>query len=237
MPVDGLAKARMLELTFNLPRRRAPTLLLFGAHSDDIEIGCGGTVMELLRRYPASRVHWVVLSPGTAKRAREARRAAGLVLRDAKPKNVDVIVKDFRHAYFPSEFAAIKDFFEEVKRSVQPDVVFSHYRDDLHQDHRIVGELVWNTFRNHVILEYEIPKYDGGLGSPSVFMPVPSAVMQRKISVLMKVFSTQGNKQWFTPETFEGLMRMRGIECNAPSGYAEAFYSRKLVLSGGADQS
>ena len=220
----------MLGRTLNLSRRRSPSILLFGAHSDDIEIGCGGTVQELLKQFPAARVHWVVLSAGSRQRISEARRAAKALL--GKTQRSTVIVKDFRGAFFPSEHTQIKEFFEEIRRSIEPDLIFAHYRDDLHQDHRIVGELVWNTFRDHTILEYEIPKYDGGMGSPSVFVPLSAAAMRRKVSTLMKVFESQHGKQWFTPSTFEGLMRLRGIECNAASGYAEAFYSRKLVFGG-----
>lgn len=217
----------MIDLGLNLPGGRAAVFLFLGAHCDDIEIGCGGAVLELLKAYPQAKVHWVVLSSG-ATRAREARRAAAALLRRA----VDpvVVVKDFRGSYFPSEAVAIKEYFEELKRGVAPDVVFTHQREDLHQDHRIVGELTWNTWRNHLILEYEIAKYDGGLGSPCVFVPLPKATVKRKVDLLMKVFASQHDKQWFTPSTFEALMRLRGIECNAPDGYAEAFYCRKLVL-------
>lgn len=219
----------MLDVALNLPRGRAPVLLFLGAHCDDIEIGCGGTVLELLRRYPTARVHWVVLSSG-GNRGAEARQAARRMLGKAR---AELFIKEFRGAYFPSEIVAIKDFFEALKRSVRPDVIFTHCRDELHQDHRITAELTWNTFRDHLILEYEIPKYDGGLGSPSVFMPLSAAVMKKKINVLMQVFKSQHAKHWFTPETFSGLARLRGIECNAPSGYAEAFYVRKLVLARG----
>ena len=218
----------MLDLKLNLPRGRAPRFLFLGAHCDDIEIGCGGTVMELLHTYPKAHIDWVVLS-SEGPRAQEAQRAAKLLLRTAK--SVTLHIKDFRGAYFPSEAPAIKDFFETLKKSTAPDVIFTHQGTDLHQDHRIVAELTWNTFRNHFILEYEIPKYDGGLGSPSVFVPVSTATVRKKVDLLMKVFATQLSKSWFTPETFQGLMRLRGIECNAPSGYAEAFYSRKLVLA------
>lgn len=217
----------MIDLGLNLPGGRAPVFLFLGAHCDDIEIGCGGTVVELLERHPDAQVHWVVLSTG-AGREREARQAATMLLR--KCPSARIIVKEFRGAYFPSEVVAIKDCFEELKRQMSPDVIFTHLRDELHQDHRTVGELTWNTWRNHLILEYEIPKYDGGLGSPSVFVPLPAATVRRKIELLMKVFKTQHDKQWFTPSTFEGLMRLRGIECNAPSGFAEAFYCRKLLL-------
>ena len=228
MSLGRLALEPMLDLRFNLSGRKAPRFLFIGAHCDDIEIGCGGTVMELLRQYPRAKIDWVVLSSGP-QREKEARRAARALLRTAVEPNV--VVKDFRGAYFPSEAPAIKAYFEELK-AIQPDVVFSHFRDDLHQDHRIVGELAWNSFRDHVILEYEIPKYDGGLGSPSVFVPLAPATVRRKTALLMKVFTTQHHKQWFTPETFQALMRLRGIECNSHSGYAEAFYSRKLVLGG-----
>ena len=218
----------MLDLRLNLPARRAPRFLFIGAHCDDIEIGCGGTIMELLRRYPKARIHWVVLS-SNPKRATEARMGARLILGAAtRPA---ITIRDFRESYFPSEVPSLKSFFEELK-SISPDVVFSHYGQDLHQDHRVVSELTWNTFRNHMILEYEIPKYDGGLGSPSFFVPVPPVVMRRKVAILMKAFPTQKTKHWFSPDTFQGLMRIRGIESNAPGGYAEAFYVRKLVLGG-----
>lgn len=219
----------MLDLGLNLPGRRAPVFLFLGAHCDDIEIGCGGSVIEILKSYPGARIHWVVLSSGKVRES-EARGSARQLLRGAE--DVQVSVKEFRGAYFPSETEGIKDYFEQLKLSVTPDVIFTHGRDELHQDHRVVGELTWNTFRDHLILEYEIPKYDGGLGSPSVFVPLPMATVKRKVALLMKFFQTQLDKQWFTPATFEGLMRLRGIECNAPSGYAEAFYCRKLVLGG-----
>jgi LmbE family N-acetylglucosaminyl deacetylase len=216
----------MLSLKLDLPRRAAPRVLLIGAHCDDIEIGCGGTVSQLLTRYPRARIHYVVLSSG-AQRSAEARNAARRMLRGAVRPTI--VTEDFRNSYFPAQLTEIKQFFEQLK-TVQPDVVFTHYRDDLHQDHRIAGELTFNTFRDHVIFEYEIPKYDGGLGSPSVFMPLTAATVKRKVAMLMKEFPSQSGKRWFTPETFQALMRLRGIECNAPDGYAEAFYSRKIVL-------
>jgi len=217
----------VLDLTFNIPGKRPPRFMFIGAHCDDIEIGCGGTVIELLRRYPEASIHWIVLS-SEGERKNEAKLGAQSMLRRIHDRMVTI--KDFRGAYFPSEAPAIKECFEELKRGFEPDVVFAHSRKDLHQDHRIVGELAWNTFRDHMMLEYEIPKYDGDLGSPSVFVPLSAATVKRKVALLMRVFKTQHCKRWFTPETFQGLMRIRGIECNAPSGYAEAFYSRKLVL-------
>jgi LmbE family N-acetylglucosaminyl deacetylase len=217
----------MIQLRLARPDSKPPSLLFIGAHSDDIEIGCGGTAIELLRAHPHSTVTWVVLSTGTG-REREARQAARALLRGRDGARVEI--REFRGGYFPSEYAAIKDYFEGLKARVSPDVIFTHHRDDLHQDHRTVGELTWNTFRNHLVLEYEIPKYDAGLGSPGVFMPLAAATVRRKVALLMRVFRTQHARQWFTPSTFEGLMRLRGIECNAPSGYAEAFYGRKLTL-------
>ena len=204
------------------PRR----LLFIGAHSDDIEIGCGGTVLELLRDQPGASVKWVVLS-SEGDRGREAEGAAQVLLSGAHEPQIEI--ESFRGAYFPSEQSRIKDYFETLK-SFEPDLVFTHAREELHQDHRIVGELTWNTFRDQVIFEYEIPKYDGGLGSPSVFVPLSERTVESKIDLLMTAFRSQHEKRWFTPETFRALMRLRGVECNAPSGYAEAFFCRKMLL-------
>jgi LmbE family N-acetylglucosaminyl deacetylase len=208
---------------------RPPRLLFIGAHSDDIEIGCGGTVLQLLADHSDASVKWVVLS-SEGDRGREAEEAARVLLSGAR--DPDIEIESFRGAYFPSELARIKDYFETLK-SFQPDLVFTHTREELHQDHRIVGELTWNTFRDHVILEYEIPKYDGGLGSPSLFVPLSERTVESKIDLLMTAFRSQHDKNWFSPETFRGLMRLRGVECHAPSGYAEAFYCRKLLLGTG----
>lgn len=219
----------MTELGLLLPSERPPRLIFIGAHCDDIEIGCGGTVLELLRRHPGAEVCWVVLSSEGPRKA-EARRASKAMLRGAGA--CDVRILDFRGAYFPSQMAELKDAFEDIKRSHNPDVIFTHHRDDLHQDHRVVGELTWNTFRNHLILEYEIPKYDGGLGSPSFFVPIRPAFVKRKVDLLMRIFTTQHQRVWFTPDTFTSIMRLRGIECNAAGGHAEAFHARKIVLGG-----
>ena len=217
----------MLNLRPNVPRGRPLRLLFIGAHCDDIEIGCAGAVQQLLDEYPSARVHWLVLSSDST-RAGEARRSARMLLRRAQAPRV--MIEGFRNSYFPSEMAAIKECFEALKKTVSPDIIFSHHGADLHQDHRIVSELTWNTFRDHMILEYEIPKYDGGLGSPALFVPLRRAQVRRKIDVLMRVFGSQRSKRWFSPDTFQGLMRLRGVECNAPEGHAEAFYVRKLVL-------
>ena len=202
-------------------------VLCLGAHSDDIEIGCGGTVLRLLSDYPQTIIDWVVFA-AAPEREREARASAADFLSAAGRANVTI--KHFRKSYFPYVAAEIKDFFEELKRAVQPDLILSHHRHDLHQDHRLVAELTWNTFRNHLIAEYEIPKYEGDLGTPNLFVPLPRALADRKVELLLRHFVSQRDRSWFRAETFEGLMSIRGIECNAPEGRAEAFHVRKLTL-------
>jgi LmbE family N-acetylglucosaminyl deacetylase len=216
-------------LKFGLPvKQHGPTrLLCVGAHSDDIEIGCGGTILRLLSEDAAVEVHWVVLG-SSGHRDGEAVTSASAFLADARQKHV--IVKHFTDGFFPYVGADIKAFFEEMKRTISPDVVFTHYRHDLHQDHRLVSELTWNTFRNHLILEYEIVKYDGDLGAPNVFVDLDESTCQKKIKLLMDCFATQRDKDWFTPDAFLSLLRLRGIESKASGKYAEAFYCRKLVL-------
>lgn len=208
-------------------KRGALEVLCFGAHSDDLEIGCGGTVLELLDRDTPVNVTWVVLS-AVGVREREAITSARRFLAGAKRH--DIRVGQFRDGFFPSQHQEIKEYFEALKREVSPDIVFTHVRDDLHQDHRLVCELTWNTFRDHLVLEYEIPKYDGGLGSPAAFMPITRRNSARKVRLLMRGFATQRSKRWFTEDTFNAMLRIRGIECNSPSGHAEAFYVRKIVL-------
>jgi LmbE family N-acetylglucosaminyl deacetylase len=202
-------------------------VLCLGAHSDDIEIGCGGTLLRLLSERAGCEVQWVVFSGGDA-REKEARASAADFASDAG--SLAVTVKRFRESYFPSVWADIKDFFEEVRRQMNPDVVFCHRVQDLHQDHRVLGELTWNTFRNHLVLEYEIPKYEGDLGSPNVYVPLSTAQADRKVELLMHHFSSQRSRGWFRPSTFHGLMSIRGIECAAPDGRAEAFHARKIVI-------
>lgn len=211
----------------NLFSKDLKTVLCLGAHCDDIEIGCGGAILRLVQDHPLVRVYWVVLSSDPL-RAAEARRSADVFLLHAAGK--DVLIKEFRNGYFPSVGAEIKDCFEELKDTIRPDVIFTHCRNDLHQDHRIVSELTWNTFRDHLILEYEIPKYDGDLGTPNLYVPLPEDFWRKKIATLLECFPSQRDKHWFTPETFAALMRLRGIESNSRSGYAEAFYCRKAVL-------
>jgi LmbE family N-acetylglucosaminyl deacetylase len=205
---------------------RPLTFLLIGAHCDDIEIGCGGAVLRLVSRYPGARFVWVTLS-SDALRAAETRAAAGRLLAGAAESVV--LVEAFKGSYFPHCGPALKDYFETLK-AYQPDLILTHCRHDLHQDHRVTNELSWNTFRDHTILEYEIPKFDGDLGTPNVFFPLSHAEMNAKCDVLLECFPSQLQRQWFTRSTFEALARLRGIECNAPDGYAEAFYGRKLRL-------
>jgi LmbE family N-acetylglucosaminyl deacetylase len=202
-------------------------LLCLGAHSDDIEIGCGGTLMRLLEEHPGSSVRWVAFS-ATPEREREGRASAAAFLTSADSS--EVMVRDFRESYFPSMATDVKDFFETLKKGEVPDVVFTHRREDMHQDHRTIAELTWNTFRNHLILEYEIPKYEGDLGHPNVFVPLSEAVARRKIELLLLHFPSQRGKSWFRSETFEAVMRLRAVECNAPDGFAEGFYSRKILV-------
>lgn len=202
------------------------SVLCLGAHSDDIEIGCSGAVLRLAAGR-MSHVTWVVFS-SDAQRQREALRSAERLLTGV-PKQ-DIIVRSFRDGFFPYHGAEIKEYFEELKATLSPDVVFTHYRGDLHQDHRTISELTWNTFRDHLILEYEIPKYDGDLGSPNVFVELEEEVADRKVANLLDCFESQRGKRWFSDDLFRGLLRLRGMECNAQSGLAEAFHCRKLVL-------
>lgn len=200
-----------------------PRILCLGAHSDDVEIGCGGTVHRLLEAHPNAAVHWVVFG-AEGDRETEARESAARYL-DATP-GARVQVEPFRNSYFPEHWSEIKAVFEADLKPFAPTVVFTHYRDDRHQDHRVISDLTWNTFRNHLVLEYEIPKYDGDLGRPNLYVPLEAASVAHKVDGLMDVFATQRSRHWFSEETFRGLMRIRGLE--SATEYAEAFYSRKL---------
>jgi LmbE family N-acetylglucosaminyl deacetylase len=202
------------------------TVLFLGAHSDDIEIGCGGTILRLKEQYPGCAFHWVVFS-AIGVRETEAQRGVQLF---AGPGVFPPLLKSFRDGFLPFVGAEVKEVFEGLKRTISPDLIFTHYGKDAHQDHRLVSELTWNTFRDHLILEYEIPKYDGDVGQPSFFVPLSSEVCIEKIRNLMDTFPSQRCKRWFREDTFMSLMRLRGMECTAESGYAEAFYCRKLVI-------
>ena len=222
---NGHEHAAIAPLVLNAATGRPLRILCLGAHADDIEIGCGGTILKLLATYPDVEVRWVVFA-STPERAREARRSASRFLGSAHGSTV--VVKRFRDSFFPYIGADIKEAFEELKRQMAPDVIFTHYRDDRHQDHRVISDLTWNSFRNHLILEYEIPKYDGDLGAPNIFVPIAEELADEKVRLLLEHFPSQADKLWFDEELFRSVMRLRGME--ATTHYAEAFTCRKLRL-------
>lgn len=204
---------------------RLDHLLCLGAHADDIEIGAGGTILRLLRENPGTTVHWVVFS-AVGDREVEAKQSAASFLEQARARHV--VTRDFRDGFFPYQGEAIKQAFEVLKGEIQPDLILTHSALDAHQDHKLINELTWNTFRKHAILEFEIPKYDGDLGRPNLYVPLTDEICQRKIDHLMSAFVTQARKHWFTDETFRAIMRLRGVECG--ERYAEAYFSRKLTI-------
>jgi LmbE family N-acetylglucosaminyl deacetylase len=219
----------MLNLIADLDVSKPLRLVCIGAHSDDLEIGCGGTLMSWLESTRPIHVTWVVLT-SQGERAREARRSAKALLRSAA--HVDIALGDFRDGHLPTQYEAVKGFLESVKERAPADIVLTHRLEDRHQDHRLVGELTWNTWRDQIILEYEIMKYEGDLGQPNVFVPLSTRTMRRKSAHLMRHFGSQRSKSWFSDDNFVALARLRGLECRAQSGHAEAFHARKLVLRG-----
>lgn len=216
----------MRRLQLAAPGERLSVLCL-GAHSDDIEIGAGGTLLTMIADGVELDALWCVLS-GEGQREREARASAADFLAGAARVQVEVL--GFRDGFFPAEGARLKSWFETLKQRIVPDLVFTHYRADAHQDHREVCRLTWNTFRDHLVLEYEVPKWDGDIGQPNVYMPVSEAIRQRKVALLLEHFGSQRSKDWFDAKVFDGLTRLRGMECRAPECHAEAFYARKLAL-------
>jgi LmbE family N-acetylglucosaminyl deacetylase len=206
---------------------RVKRVLCLGAHSDDIEIGCGGTLLRMMEQSKSIEFYWLVLC-ANPERTVEARRSANAFLVRARKKTV--VVKPFRDGFLPYLGSPVKECFEELKKVFTPDLIFTHCRHDLHQDHRVVCELTWNTFRDHFILEYEVPKYDADLRSPNFFVPLSEAHARKKVKSLMRYFITQQNRQWFSEELFYSLMRLRAVEAASPAPYAEAFYSRKVLL-------
>ena len=216
-------------ISFNLDVSRSDPLrvLCLGCHSDDIEIGCGGTILRIVERYPNSQFYWTVFSAIGARRA-EAQRGAELFVGSERLEHL--LLKEFPDGFMPYVGSEVKLAFEEMKKLISPDIIFTHNGGDAHQDHRLLSELTWNTFRNHFILEYEIPKYDGDFRQPSIFVPLKRENYEAKVRFLLDAFQSQRSKSWFEESTFLSVMRLRGMECNAPSGYAEAFYCRKLVL-------
>jgi LmbE family N-acetylglucosaminyl deacetylase len=203
-------------------------VLCLGAHSDDIEIGAGGTLLQWMSAGAKLEVVWCVLSAGD-EREREARRSAAAFLAGSARASVEVM--HFRDGFFPAESEAIKKWFEALKVRIQPDLILTHRRDDAHQDHREVCRHTWSTFRNHLVLEYEVPKWDGDFGQPNLYVPLAAHTFARKIDLLLEHFGTQRSKDWFDRDTFSGLARLRGMECRAPERYAEAFFANKLVLA------
>lgn len=204
------------------------SVLCLGAHSDDIEIGAGATLLQWISAGVNLDVLWCVLS-ASPDREDEARKSAAAFMSGAANARVDVM--QFRDGFFPMEGERIKAWFEALKLRFQPDLIFTHRKDDAHQDHREVCRHTWNTFRDHLVLEYEIPKWDGDLGQPSLYVPIAAHILKRKVELLMLHFGTQRSKHWFDEETFCGLARLRGMECRAHERYAEAFFARKLTLA------
>ena len=220
----------MLPLHLEKAAAEGMSLLCLGAHCDDIEIGCGGTLLHLKAAFPRLKFHWVVFS-ASGLRGREAAKAADLFTAGCEK---EILLKEFRDGFLPYRGGEVKELFEEVKSQVKPDLIFTHWQGDAHQDHRLISELTWNTFRNHLILEYEIPKYDGDMGRPNLFVPLEAPLYENKVDYLFQAFESQLSKRWFDRETFLGLMRLRGMESNSPSGYAEGFHARKVVIRAGA---
>ncbi len=217
----------MLKLLLSRPYSSTLRILCLGSHSDDLEIGCGGTILRLLSECNNIQVKWVVFSSNQT-RAKEAQQSADAFLSSANSS--EIVIKSFRDGFFPYNGGQIKEFFEGLKQFA-PDLIFTHYRYDLHQDHRLVCELTWNTFRDHTILEYEVPKYDGDFGTPNFFVELHEDICKKKVKYLLGNFRSQCEKHWFSDETFRAMLRLRGLECRSATGYAEAFYARKILFA------
>ena len=217
----------MIELQVSDIDKRGLNILFLGAHCDDIEIGCGGTVLTLLEKYKIRKIVWVVFCSNETRK-KEAEASAGHFLEPVE--NMDIRVMSYRDGFLPHVWSEVKEEFESVKSQFNPDLIFTHTRDDRHQDHRIVSDLTWNTFRNHLILEYEIPKYDGDLTTPSLYVEIDRETADHKKRIILKSFQSQQNKHWLDDELLSSLMRIRGVESVSESGYAEGFHVRKMVL-------
>ena len=219
----------MLSLKLDLTDTAPLRLLCLGAHCDDIEIGCGGTILNLTTARRRLEVYWVVFS-SDEQRKQEALKSADAFLKNVTSRNI--VIHGFRDGFLPYHGVEIKESFEQLKIQFLPDLILTHYRHDLHQDHRLISELTWNTFRDHLILEYEIPKYDGDFGTPNFFVTLDESVSQRKIDYILGAFASQKEKRWFSRDLFSSVLRLRGMEASAASGYAEGFYCRKSILTG-----
>jgi LmbE family N-acetylglucosaminyl deacetylase len=200
-------------------------ILCLGAHCDDIEIGAGGTLLKMFENFKINAVKWVVFASNEIRK-QEATNSAERFLHNVKSK--DIVIKAYRDGFLPFLAIEVKETFEAIKKEFQPDIIFTHYRDDRHQDHRLVSDLTWNTWRNHTILEYEIPKYDGDLGVPNLFVPLDENYINRRNGIIIDAFASQRDKHWFDDATFKALPRLRGME--SASLFAEAFYARKIVI-------
>ena len=216
----------MLKLKFFCNMNR-PRILCLGAHPDDIEIGCGGTILKIINELPEAEFCWVVFS-GSENRATEALQSANSFLNQAKSKHIDI--QSFRESYFPFTATSIKDYFEKLKSDYSPDLILTHTKKDAHQDHRLISDLTWNTYRDNFIMEYEIPKFDGDLQTPNLYVHLNEKTVQKKVNLIYDIFRSQNEKQWFSEETFKSILRIRGIESNSPSKYAEAFHCRKIIF-------
>ena len=215
----------MTNLQIEFPE--SPEVLCIGAHCDDIEIGCSGTILRLIERYPGIRMTWLVLTGDDERHAETGESAARLVGADDPPT---MLMHQFRDGFLPYEAGRVKEAFEAVRQSLDPHLILSHWSGDYHQDHRLVSEMTWNTFRRHLILEYEVPKYDGDVGRPNVFVPLSEQIVARKVQNLLTSYRSQANKPWFDEETFRSLLRLRGMESGATDRYAEAFHARKISV-------
>lgn len=218
----------MLGLQFGKKRGEGVSglnLLFVGAHCDDIEIGCGGTILRLIEEYPIDRIRWVVFCSNPVREA-EAKNCAEVFLEGVESK--EIIIRDFKDGFLSQQYSDVKNFFEYLKEENNPDIIFTHYQHDLHQDHRLLSDLTWNTFRNHLILEYEIPKYDGDLGNPPFFVALDEDKISSKVKNLIECYISQRTKHWFDKDTFLSILRLRGMQ--SASKYAEAFHCRKLVV-------
>jgi LmbE family N-acetylglucosaminyl deacetylase len=217
----------MLGLRLDLNDARPLRLLCLGAHCDDIEIGCGGTMLKWVGAGRELEVRWTIFGSDPC-REREARKSARIFLQQVPDHKI--VIHSFRDGFFPYVGAEIKQRFEQLKQEFSPDLILTHYRQDLHQDHRVISDLTWNTFRDHLILEYEIPKYDGDIGAPNLFSHLDESTARQKARTIIDCFQSQGQKRWFGEDTFLAMLRLRGMESNAPTKYAEAFYCRKIIL-------
>lgn len=210
-----------------LPTDRGPRILVVGAHADDAEIGAGGTIGRLVSERPDAAFTWVVLAAADPLRAAEARASADRLLAGAANRSVDV--RDLRDGFLPFLGVAPKEAMMDHTSS-DPDLILAPRRDDAHQDHRLVSELVQQVFRRGTILEYEVPKWDGDLGPANLYVRLSAAEAAAKVTHLLASFPSQTDRGWFSGDTFRAILRLRGIECRAPDGNAEAFNCGKLIV-------